>query len=75
MEGPQGIKTLKHIHWDGWRDLGTPTEQQKTILEDLLSICLDYISMEQLIWIHCFSGVGRTGTFTSLLEIKRHIEL
>ena len=25
MEGPLGTKVLKHLHWDGWRDLGTPT--------------------------------------------------
>jgi hypothetical protein len=66
-------KTIHRYHYKKWPD-GTAidVEQLKTLIADVT--CHTQGAFEKPLWIHCYMGVGRTGTLITGLSIKEKIE-
>ena len=64
-----------HYHYTGWPDFGVPSgdavddfESMLAIANDKLALMSESNSKEKMV-IHCSAGVGRTGTFISLMHL------
>jgi hypothetical protein len=58
LSAERGIET-KHVRF-GIRDLGVPRE--KTLTTNVLATIRDEIAAGRPVYVHCWGGVGRTGT-------------
>jgi protein tyrosine phosphatase len=48
-----------------------PTKENDDLFKGLIEDALTRISKNELFFVHCMAGVGRTGTFGSVLEAVR----
>jgi protein tyrosine phosphatase len=56
---------IKHIHYTGWPDFGTPPKSDIEILLSLIkTLWIDHSPMI----CHCSAGIGRTGVIASILR-------
>ena len=79
MKGEEELHTCTHYHFKSWEDFETPNESSFQILKELLELTADHViqsytnminSQEEpeRVLLHCMAGLGRTGTFISLLQ-------
>ncbi|XP_070586181.1 receptor-type tyrosine-protein phosphatase H isoform X2 [Erythrolamprus reginae] len=64
------VRHARHYHYTSWPDHGVP-QSTDTILRfrDLVKEDLDKMKDNGPILVHCSAGVGRTGTFISLVSL------
>jgi len=79
MKGQEHLHTCEHYHFKSWEDFEIPYESSYPVLKDLLESTADHViqsytnminSQEEpeRVLLHCMAGLGRTGTFISLLQ-------
>ena len=67
-------KELTHYHFSGWPDFELPKDRSEKTLNKVLDIAVAYVTknaaekVKEKLLVHCRAGMGRTGTFTTLLQ-------
>lgn len=63
--------TLQRLHFSGWPDQGTISEERLIALADKVEAMTDQGT--RLTLIHCLAGIGRTGTLMSFIAARKLI--
>ncbi|ORY31264.1 protein-tyrosine phosphatase-like protein [Naematelia encephala] len=67
------VMRVIHYHFEGWPDFGVPKGDDVKALERLVREVVGVRAanggLACEVWVHCSAGVGRTGTFLSLLSL------
>jgi protein tyrosine phosphatase len=67
----QKTKTIKRYHYVNWPDQGVvPLESFKTLIQRVETLSSND---DQMVWVHCRAGVGRTGSLITALILKEKI--
>ena len=73
VKSPQNVKTIYHIHYTGWPDMGVPSISDIYALLKVYSCLQNNLDQQSKTFVHCSAGVGRTGTFIILCKAINHI--
>lgn len=65
------VTTTAHYHYTAWPDFGVP-DDSKALIQMVLD--LRKLSSRTMTVVHCSAGVGRTGTFLSLIRLLDQID-
>lgn len=64
------VREVSHYQFIGWPDGDKPSEPAHNSLGKLLNIMVEHLEKDENVVVHCSAGVGRTGTFIAMAEIK-----
>lgn len=64
------VKEVNHYQFIGWPDGDKPLPDSHGSINKLLNKMLKFIENDEMVVVHCSAGVGRTGTFIAMAEIK-----
>ncbi|CAD8112490.1 unnamed protein product [Paramecium primaurelia] len=67
----QQEKLIHHYQWNGWPDLGVVNEDNFVLIDFLANQANSSILNNKMTVVHCSAGIGRTGTFLSICQIKQ----
>ncbi|CAD8105175.1 unnamed protein product [Paramecium sonneborni] len=67
----QQEKLINHYQWNGWPDLGIVNEDYFKLIDSLANISNSSYLKNKRTVVHCSAGIGRTGTFLSICQIKQ----
>jgi protein tyrosine phosphatase len=84
LEGGE-VRVVKHYHTHCWPDFGVPNEKWfksfnglvDTVIaeKEILDLACGKTKQPSPVVVHCRAGVGRTGTFISIFELKNLIKI
>ncbi|CAD8201216.1 unnamed protein product [Paramecium pentaurelia] len=70
----QQEKLIHHYQWNGWPDLGVVNEDSFVLIDFLANQANSSILTNKMTVVHCSAGIGRTGTFLSICQIKQLLD-
>lgn len=72
VKGPSGSINVKQMHYLGWPDHYTPTDESLGDFQQCLFSLIEYLlnsNQDEKAIVHCSAGIGRTGTTIALANI------